>query len=242
MEKQAFFDKPVYDKPYSRDELIRMYWSGHPRFRFVKSSPPPPHKHSNLLDIGAGDGGLAFWKTWETPDRSDLKFYGVDLSIGEHAGLYERFDQLNLDHAALPYEDNFFDAVYSAHVLEHLRQPHAVVADICRVLKPGGVCYIEVPNHNTLTVPTMEEFKAQGFVTTTMNFYDDATHLTPYSCDELEALFAPVIKVLEKGTIQNPYLSELLTAYGYQHQDQEITTYGLWLKALWSDYIWIKKQ
>lgn len=233
MSGQNFFDRKSYDKGYSRDQLIKMYWSGHPRFRFVKGCP----ENARFLDIGAGSGGLAFWKAWAVPKRADLKFYGIDLSVGEHADLYERFDGLNLDESAFPYEDNFFDAIYSTHVLEHLRRPQAVLKEMCRVLKPGGMCYIEVPNHNTVNVPSMNEFKEQGFVTTTMNFYDDKTHLTPYSNDELKELLGSNVKVLESGTIQNPYLAEMLISYGYQRCDQEITTYGLWLKTLWSDYV-----
>ena len=45
----------------------------------------------------------------------------------------------------LPIEDNSFDSVLSLAVLEHVTDPYKVVAEMIRVLKPGGYLYSEVP-------------------------------------------------------------------------------------------------
>lgn len=48
----------------------------------------------------------------------------------------------------LPVPDGTFDAVYSSHVLEHLTEEDGLrlLHEICRVLKPGGVCRVAVPD------------------------------------------------------------------------------------------------
>ena len=46
----------------------------------------------------------------------------------------------------LPFEDGSFDAVVVGEILEHVRFPDEVVAEIGRVLKPGGVVVGSVPN------------------------------------------------------------------------------------------------
>ena len=48
------------------------------------------------------------------------------------------------------FEEQHFDAVILWHVLEHLDHPHTTLAQISRLLKPGGLLYLEVPNLSSL--------------------------------------------------------------------------------------------
>ncbi|MCX7605891.1 MAG: class I SAM-dependent methyltransferase [Bacteroidia bacterium] len=45
-----------------------------------------------------------------------------------------------------PFEDNAFDLVESDHCLEHLKDPFAVMREIHRITKPGGIVRIRVPH------------------------------------------------------------------------------------------------
>ncbi len=49
------------------------------------------------------------------------------------------------DAAHLPFVDNSVDAVVSESLLEHVPDPHAVVREMTRVLKPGGILYTNTP-------------------------------------------------------------------------------------------------
>lgn len=49
---------------------------------------------------------------------------------------------------ALPYPDNTFDAAILSEILEHIKDDVAGLKEIYRVLKPGGVVAITVPNAN----------------------------------------------------------------------------------------------
>ncbi len=53
--------------------------------------------------------------------------------------------QVIADIHCLPFKDNTVDAVIAESVLEHLSHPTQAVAEIYRVLKPGGLVYISVP-------------------------------------------------------------------------------------------------
>src|SRR5262249_3238614 len=50
------------------------------------------------------------------------------------------------DASALPFPDAGFEAAVSLEVFEHLFQPQRCAAEILRVLKPGGVLIVTVPN------------------------------------------------------------------------------------------------
>lgn len=46
----------------------------------------------------------------------------------------------------LPFADDRFDRVYSAHSLEHTSNPAFVMEEIHRVLRPGGTLFLSVPH------------------------------------------------------------------------------------------------
>lgn len=45
-----------------------------------------------------------------------------------------------------PFGDSAFDLIEADHVLEHLDRPFAVMAEIHRILRPGGLLIIKVPH------------------------------------------------------------------------------------------------
>jgi SAM-dependent methyltransferase len=97
-----------------------------------------------VLDLGCGDGRTL--GTWIS-DRV-AEYVGVDVS----ATAVERARSLGLDArkledaSALPFEDGSVDAVVSIEVLEHMLAPPEAVAEVRRVLRPGGVFVATVPN------------------------------------------------------------------------------------------------
>jgi len=81
---------------------------------------------AKVVDVGAG--GRRVTPNVVTVDAVPVP--GVDL-IG--------------DIHALPMEDNTADAVICTGTLEHVRDPRRAVAELHRILKPGGIVHIDVP-------------------------------------------------------------------------------------------------
>lgn len=50
----------------------------------------------------------------------------------------------------LPFADNSFDAVFYHHVIEHVDRPAASLAELHRVLRPGGWLFVGTPNRQRL--------------------------------------------------------------------------------------------
>jgi len=90
--------------------------------RFVSSLP----SEARVLDVGCG------------PRVGVAEAVGVDIRATDATACVG-------DGQALPFHDAAFDAVTSFAVLEHVRDPGAVVREMERVLKPGGSVYIVVP-------------------------------------------------------------------------------------------------
>jgi SAM-dependent methyltransferase len=105
----------------------------------------PLRPGDRVLDIGCGPAW--FWASvvQEVPENLDLTL--ADQSSGMVAEAVERCRPLRFgsvtghqaDAAALPFEDGSFDAVIAMHMLYHLADPAVAIAEMSRVLKPGGV-------------------------------------------------------------------------------------------------------
>ncbi|MFC1693277.1 class I SAM-dependent methyltransferase [Candidatus Latescibacterota bacterium] len=102
-----------------------------------------------LLDVGCGRG---HWMHY-IRELSSLDVEGVELS--EDAASYAR-EQHGLtvvtgDLVSARFKDDSFEAVYLRHVLEHVTEPAAFIAEVFRILIPGGICAVHVPNDESLT-------------------------------------------------------------------------------------------
>lgn len=65
-------------------------------------------------------------------------------------GFYYSDELPVIDLRALSSDDDEFDFVIANHVLEHIKEDKQVLAEILRVLKPGGVAILQVPIANKL--------------------------------------------------------------------------------------------
>lgn len=108
-----------------------------------------------LLDLGAGMGGFAV--------AAALR--GAQVSVSEYNQAYCSITGLraarhglalpivNAAGEALPFPDHAFDCVVCWDVIEHVQKPPQVLAEIARVLQPGGIALITVINRRAWVDP-----------------------------------------------------------------------------------------
>ena len=136
---------PVYHRPPEpamltpAEEHLRLGLA-----RRVLSAVPAERRRGALLDVGAGLGHLlcmAREMGWEQTLGVDLNRaeaevardrWGVEIRVGELADF------------ELPASSQ--DTVVLNHVLEHVSHPAPLLAEIHRVLRPGGDLVVSVPN------------------------------------------------------------------------------------------------
>jgi SAM-dependent methyltransferase len=220
-----------------REELIDTYWRSHPRFSFFKGTPP----NAVILDIGTGTGGLAFWREYLEPRRSDIRLFGIDLAEPVSRSLYDRFAVVNLDNE-FPFPEMAFDAVFASHVLEHVQDPAQIVHGIAARLGAGARAYVEMPSPTSKALPSAQVYRDRGWPMIISNFYDDATHRETLDLTELIRIGAAAgLRCVESGAISSPYLEDALIAKGLEWQDGEILLYGYWSKTRWAHYVVLEK-
>jgi ubiquinone/menaquinone biosynthesis C-methylase UbiE len=157
------------------------------------------NKPSRFLDLGCGRGDYTKELRRIYPE---IEIHGVDIIDKSEVPDFIIYKKINLDIATLPYPNDFFDAVIFTHVIEHLRHPFRLGSEINRVMKKGGAIYIETPNWTTMFVPSFG-FKREQH--DPFNFFDDPTHIKPWSKHGLfEFLYQSCnLRVKEVGTIRN---------------------------------------
>jgi len=97
-----------------------------------------------LLDVGCADGAFLFKYLENKPEV----FCGVEAAPALKAQAEARgIKVLAVDlNGVWPYEDNSFDVVHCAQVIEHLHNTRLFVQEALRVLKPGGTALITSEN------------------------------------------------------------------------------------------------
>ncbi len=97
-----------------------------------------------ILDVASGTAGVAL----QLAERSRARVVGVDLTEqmlrqGRRrvaaAGRADRITLVAGRAEQLPFPDASFDALTFTYLLRYVRDPQATLAELARVLKPGGV-------------------------------------------------------------------------------------------------------
>ncbi len=110
----------------------------------VRRAPGP------VLDYGCGVGiavalGLA----------QGLDIWGADTFQGHYAGnpahiLPQARERVRaIEGGVVPFPDRFFAAVFANQVLEHTSEPAALIAEVVRLLRPGGLFVCTYPARDT---------------------------------------------------------------------------------------------
>ncbi|MBN2483465.1 MAG: class I SAM-dependent methyltransferase [Candidatus Omnitrophica bacterium] len=121
---------------HARYQIVLQYIKRYPYKRKLK-----------ILDVGCGDGALT-----GLINRQGHPVWGIDVDkegirlakeqFGIH-GLEGVFSAI--EGSEYPFGDGEFDIVICADVIEHVKEPGAVLTEIRRVLSPGGWAIITTP-------------------------------------------------------------------------------------------------
>ena len=107
---------------------------------------------------------------------ADIKYLSIDISPA-------RNPMEIMDITRLRFPDNSFDAIICLHVLEHIPEDIKAMAELYRVLKPGGWAILQVPIWAFQTVEVPETRRDQY-----LELYGHSDHVRRYGFDYKERL------------------------------------------------------
>ncbi len=100
---------------------------------------------NTVLDLGGGIAGYALTFT-----QRGARVFCVDL-YPPKIGQTDNLSLLRADATSIPFKNNFFDLIFCASLIEHVKEPEVVIQEIRRVLRPGGNAYISFPPYYSPT-------------------------------------------------------------------------------------------
>jgi SAM-dependent methyltransferase len=125
----------------------RRYEDGCDRIAIRALLPP---RGDRLIEVGAGFGRLAGeyagYASVVLLDSSEVHVAAARQLLGADP----RFDVVLGDACALPYAGGSFDTAVCVRVLHHFADPGPVVAEMARILRPGGTLVLEYANKRNL--------------------------------------------------------------------------------------------
>ncbi len=141
-----------------------------------------------IIDLGCRDGNL----TRHFTEGNQVIGGDIDSAALEYASKHYGFKTLQVDlNTVLPIEDDSFDAVIMAEILEHLPYPDITLQEVSRILKPKGKFIGNVPLAYHLKDRYQVLRGKKLFVGS------DPTHLKYFSYDDLLSLLAKYFTVEE---------------------------------------------
>jgi SAM-dependent methyltransferase len=160
----------------------------------------------DLLDYGCGDG--KYFPYWRERGLADHRIHGLDVSKVR----IERCRSLGFKNAKvldpgqpLPYANDSFDIVNCMEVIEHIpaEQGSRTIAEISRVLRPGGFLLISTPNY---PIKRFYDLFDACFHGKWARVRDDPTHVTYFNHDRLRGLLKPFFSEIEERIFKTGFL------------------------------------
>ena len=169
------------------DEVIAAMQRSSLRVRELLEAFEPVAEDARVIEVGSGAHGLIFY--FGTRHR-----VGVDPLAVSYRHLFPRWQDAATTIAAagehLPFSDGSFDVVLCDNVVDHAESPAGIVAELVRVLRPGGLLYFTVNFHHpvyALAAGVHSGWRGLGVSYEVGPFADHTTHLTLDGAKELMA-------------------------------------------------------
>ena len=113
-------------------------------------------KKGNILDIGSGTGHFV-----NAMKNAGWRAKGIEINENARNFAITHFDVNITTPDKIPaIEADAFDCVTLWHVLEHFHDPYKYISEIYRLVKPGAICVIALPNCSSYDAEHYKRFWA----------------------------------------------------------------------------------
>jgi len=199
-----FLNNPLgfYKKNFKKVRPLSMYWFARKFYaKIINIHLEKPT--AKILELGCGLGDLLALLA----KHSRLKLFGVDISadaikVAKKRATGASFAIANALDIPKTFPRASFEFVIAIHLIEHIKHPEKLIAEIKTLLRPRGKLLIVTPNRSSQLV-NLKGNSWEGF--------KDKTHISLMGKEKLKTLLKSqklkIVKEFTDGPWDPPYLS-----------------------------------
>jgi SAM-dependent methyltransferase len=186
LERQLEYQQRKAEQVRGREEeIIAAMKKSSRRVRELLETFQPIASDARVIEVGSGAHGLIFY-------FGSTHAIGVDPLAVSYGNLFPRWQSCARTVAAagesLPFRSESFDIVLCDNVVDHAESPSKIVAELTRILSPGGLMYFTVNIHHpvyAVAAGLHSSWRAVGVPYELGPFADHTTHLTLNAAEDL---------------------------------------------------------
>jgi len=214
---------PEVSKSFSiSDQFIGGYSDNDGTIEFFGRIKSQCHPDSIVLDLGAGrgewfeDGKCAYRRKVRNFKGEVGRYVAIDI---DPVVLNNRSTDMNMTYDGLyfPFENEFFDIIFSDYVLEHVAHPTPFVSEVFRCLKPGGLFAARTPHK-------LNYVSVAAALTESTSHAKYLRFIQPNR--KSEDVFSTVYKLNTLGTLSKFFSSQRFDSYSYLYRVEPAYYWG----------------
>ena len=150
-----------------------------------------PDNKSSILDCASASGGFLL----QLSQAGYANVSGLDIDdYRQPAAKKFNFKTSDVCLQSMPWPDHSFDAVVSLQTIEHLENPFHFIREVSRVLKPGGVFIVSMPNPFHILNRLLFLFRGNLY-----HWLESDNHITFFTKATFKKAFLNNFKLVELG-------------------------------------------
>ena len=149
-----------------------------------------------VLDVGCG---IMPYREMILQNKQVTRYTGLDFESALHEEYAKVKPDLVWEGSTINLESNSVDTILATEVLEHCAEPEKVLAEIFRVLKPGGVFFFTVPFLWNIHLVPYDEYRYTSFALKRLLSQEGFSDIDLRSLGGLDASLAQMIGIWYKN-------------------------------------------
>ncbi len=143
LKERESFSASVFTEKWNSLEEYLLYLKQFFAYSFIESNIP---LNANILELGFGNGFGT-----KILEKKSKKVFGLDVDSAALSHAKQKYSSNKIsfqlyDGKKIPFKENFFDAIVSTHVIEHVEKDSDFVSEAKRVLNDKGAFFLTTPN------------------------------------------------------------------------------------------------